>query len=97
MNQTPDERNVDLKSRLFRLNTLIGFVLAGIIIYIFTTRFNLGQTAKIIGSANILLFLAAIIVFYGFLPLRVHRWQRLLAESNIRLPVIELTRIYFID
>jgi uncharacterized protein (TIRG00374 family) len=96
MNSPGSVETVDLKQKLFRLNTLIGFVLAALIIYVFITRFDFSQMWSIIINSNPLLFLIGLIVFYGFLPLRGHRWQQLLAESNIKLPVIELTRVYFI-
>ncbi len=90
-----NEQSIDLKSKLFRFNTLIGFVIAAVIIYVFTTRFDFKDTLNIISSANIFLMLAALIVFYGFLPMRGHRWRKLLKESNIEVPVLELTRVYF--
>jgi uncharacterized protein (TIRG00374 family) len=96
MPQKSGEEGVNLKRRLFRINTLIGFVLAGIIIYVFITRFNLDQAISIIMSSNFMLLLLAFLVFYGFLPLRGHRWHVLLLESDINLPVVELTRLYFI-
>lgn len=96
MTNLPKEQPIDLKRKLFRFNTLIGFILSAIIIYVFTTRFDFGHTLTIISNANILLMLAAFLVFYGFIPIRGHRWQKLLMESNISIPVIELSRVYFI-
>jgi uncharacterized protein (TIRG00374 family) len=96
MNQTSQVETVDLKKRLFRFNTLIGFIIAAVIIYVFITRFNFDQVISIITSSNPYLLIIALLVFYGFLPVRGHRWHILLKESGICLPVIELSRVYFI-
>ena len=95
-NQTAPDQAVDLKQKLFRINTIIGFLVAAVIIYVFITRFDLGQTFSIIAGSNIFLLAVALVVFYGFLPIRGHRWRKLLQASGIEAPTIELTRIYFV-
>lgn len=96
MAQIPTDQQVSLKTRLFRLNTLIGFVIAAAIIYVFFTRFNFHDVLDIISRVNLLLVIIAVLVSYGSLPLRGYRWGELLQASGITLPTLELTRMYFL-
>lgn len=74
----------------------MGFIIAAVVIYVFFTRFNIHDVLDIIGRANIVLLLIAILVSYGSLPLRGYRWRELLMESGVDLPTGELTRMYFL-
>jgi uncharacterized membrane protein YbhN (UPF0104 family) len=87
---------IDIKKRLFRFNTLIAIVVAAAIIYIFSRQFDIGKSLAIIAQVNLGLFMLAIFAFYISLPLRGYRWQELLKETGIKLPVIDLTRYYFL-
>ena len=96
MTQPAQEQVVDIKQRFFRFNTLATFLIAAVIFYIFFTRFDSTETISIIKNSNLLLIILGIIVFYGLIPLRGYRWRDLLIESNISLPTMLLTRIYFL-
>jgi glycosyltransferase 2 family protein len=96
MVQNSSDQQVSIKQRLFRFNTLIGFIIAAGIIYVFFTRFNFHDVLDIIGRANYLLLIIGIMASYGSLPLRGYRWKELLKESGITLPTLELTRMYFL-
>jgi len=90
-----EEKKLDIKRSFFRFKTLLAFIAAGVVIYIFLTRFSLNHVIGILSNANPLLLIVAILAFYGFLPLRGYRWRELLVESNIYLPTAELTRIFY--
>ncbi len=90
-----EEKKVDIKKSFFRFNTLLAFIAAAVVIYIFLTRFDFSQVIGILSHATPLFLIMAIAVFYGFLPLRGYRWHELLIESNIDLPTTELTRIFY--
>ena len=96
MTRPAQEQTVDIKQRFFRFNTLATFLIAAVIFYIFFTRFDSTETISIIKNSNLLLIILGIIVFYGLIPLRGYRWRDLLIESNISLPTMLLTRIYFL-
>ena len=89
-------QSVDIKKRFFRLNTLGALIVAAVIVYIFLRKFDVAQTVTIIKHSDLFYIIIAVIVFYGFIPLRGYRWGEFLKESNIRLPVMELTRLYFL-
>jgi len=90
-----EEKKVDIKRNFFRLNTLLAFIVAAVVIYIFLTRFDLNEVIEILSNSNPLFLILAIVVFYGFLPLRGYRWRELLIESDIYLPTGDLTRIFY--
>ncbi|MCP4583149.1 MAG: flippase-like domain-containing protein [candidate division Zixibacteria bacterium] len=95
MTDVIEDQKIDVKSRFLRFNTLLAFIAAAIVIYIFLTRFDFSQVLDIIGKSNFLFYFFAFAVFYGFLPLRGHRWRKLLLESEINLPTSELSRIFY--
>jgi glycosyltransferase 2 family protein len=88
--------DISIKSKLLRPGNIIAVLVAVFVIYIFLKRFHFAEAMTIIGQANIGLFLAALVVFYISLPLRGHRWKVLLGGSNIVLPLMDLTRFYFL-
>ena len=96
MAQLNQEQSVNIKQKFFRLNTLAAFLIAAVVVYIFLTRFDIGETVSIIKNSNIMLIFLGTVVFYGFIPLRGYRWRDLLIESNISQPTMVLTRIYFL-
>ena len=96
MVQPNQEQSVSIKQRFFRLNTLVTFLIAAVIFYIFFTQFDTAEAVSIIENSNLLLIILGIIVFYGLIPLRGYRWRDLLIESNISLPTMVLTRKYFL-
>ena len=96
MTQAIQEQKVNIKQKFFRFNTLIGFLIGGAVIYVFITRFNFTDIITLIKGSNPIYIIIGAVVFYGFLPLRGYRWKALLRESDIELPTLELTRIYFL-
>jgi hypothetical protein len=89
-------QTVDIKKRLLRPGNIIALIVAAAIVYIFLKKFQIREAFAIIGNANLPLFMAAIVIFYLSLPLRGHRWKILLQESQINLPVYDLSRYYFL-
>jgi uncharacterized protein (TIRG00374 family) len=94
MNQDSQTQQVSIKHKFFRLNTLAAFIVAGVIIYVFVTRFDFSEVIAIIERSQLIYIIAGAAIFYGFLPLRGYRWQVFLKESGIILPLIELVRFY---
>ena len=94
--QNKTGETVDLGRKFLRPNTIIALIVSVVVVYIFLRRFDLGQTLRILTQINIWLFGAALLIFYLSLPLRGHRWQVLLKESRVGLPVHELSRYYLL-
>lgn len=88
---------VEIKQKFFHWRTLIGFVIAIFVIYIFLTKFDLNKAIANISSANILLLIIATIAFYASLPLRGWRWDILLKPSGNAIGWKPLSHYYFIS
>ena len=67
----------------------------GVIAYL-VWQINIGQTVKLIGSANGLYLLAALAIFLATTVGMAWRWQMLLAAKGIVEPLGWLTKLYFI-
>jgi uncharacterized protein (TIRG00374 family) len=97
VNGAEENRGPDFGKRLFRLNTLFALAAVSITIYVFLTQFDIGEAGTIIRDSNVLLLLCGTLVFFGSLPLRGYRWQKLLLQANVSRPSWELSRLYFLS
>jgi len=106
MDLNPEQ--LSLRKKLFSWRTLVPLVVVIIFFVLLAQHLSLELNPQSIGAAlvkaNIWLFLAALIAFYGSLLLRVVRWKLLLEnvgyrkESGARLPgFISLTKILFLS
>jgi len=96
MDATRPEK-VGIRENFFKWRTLIGFIIAILVIYLFLKKFDLKAAIASISNANILLLLLALIVFYSSLPLRGLRWDILLRPSDIRIGWKKLSHFYFLS
>jgi glycosyltransferase 2 family protein len=90
-------KKVAIKDSFLSWRTLIGFVIAGFVVYLFLKKFNLTAAISSISSANIFLLLMALVAFYSSLPLRGLRWNILLRPSNIAIGWKPLSHYYFLS
>jgi uncharacterized protein (TIRG00374 family) len=101
MSGSPDEtvgfKPVGIKRNLLSFRSLIGFVVAGIVIYIFLRNFDFSAALTSIASANWALIFLAALAFYISLPLRGARWGLLLESSGPRMPRAALSHYYFLS
>jgi glycosyltransferase 2 family protein len=93
------ERGVSLANRFFNVKTAFSFLLG---IAILVTLFRVtkidagelwGQFQKIDGRV----YLLAVVSYVMTFPFRGLRWQRLLRNVGVRLPVVPLTEVIFIS
>jgi len=94
-----EDRSVDLRSRFFNVRTGLSFLL-GIAILVALFRFanvDPQQLLSQIRGVNLGLYAAAIACYVLTFPFRGARWQRLLNNVGIRLPVLPLTEVIFIS
>lgn len=76
--------DVSLGRRVFRPRTLISFGI-GILILIFglsRLQIDLTGTLRVLGHANVLLLLAAFVVYYTTFPVRAIRWRLMLQNAG---------------
>lgn len=91
-----DKDGLNIKRNLFSVRTLIGFILAAAIIYIFLRKFDLRSAADSLAKANVGYLLLAFAVYYLSLPFRGDRWRRLLAPAGYKIETSPLTHYYFL-
>jgi len=95
--ETVAGKTVGLKDNLFKLRTLLGFAIAGLVILLFLRNFNFKEALHNMATANILLLILATVVFYSSLPLRGFRWGSLLKPSGVRMSSLTLSHYYFLS
>jgi uncharacterized membrane protein YbhN (UPF0104 family) len=88
---------VGIKENFLQWRTLIGFVIAIFVIYLFLKKFDLQAALYSISNANIVLLLLALAAFYASLPLRGLRWDILLRPSKIAIGWKPLSHYYFLS
>jgi len=88
---------VALGKNLLKPRTIIGFVVAAVVIYIFFRNFDLKAAVNSISDANWLLLVISAIAFYASLPLRGARWGLFLAASGQRISNSSLSHYYFLS
>jgi uncharacterized protein (TIRG00374 family) len=94
-----EERAVNLGSRFFNLRTGLSFLL-GIAILVALFRFadvNAQDLLAQIRGVDLRLYALAILSYVLTFPFRGIRWQRLLRNAGVRLPVLPLTEVIFIS
>jgi uncharacterized membrane protein YbhN (UPF0104 family) len=96
LNETVAGKTIGLKENLLKPRTLLGFVVAAVVIYIFLRNFDLASALKSISAANPLLLILAAIAFYSSLPLRGMRWGALLRPSGEDIGYLPLSHYYFL-
>ncbi len=87
MNGPDDQggRAISLKRRVFSIPTLISFSIAAMFLLLLATRFNIdwSETADILATSDVSLYLLAFASYYfGFL-LRGLRWRIMLSNANV--------------
>ncbi|HEU5319002.1 MAG TPA: lysylphosphatidylglycerol synthase transmembrane domain-containing protein [Chloroflexota bacterium] len=94
-----DDRAVNLGSRFFNLRTGFSFLLGiAILVALFRyTNVDLGDIAAEIRRVDGRLYALAIASYVLTFPFRGVRWQRLLRNAGVRLPVLPLTEVIFIS
>jgi hypothetical protein len=97
MTEAVVDKKVGLRENLFKLRTLLGFVVALAVIYIFLRRFDINSAFRSISDANWLFIFLSIIVFYISLPLRAARWQILLKPAGQKVSCLSLSHYYFLS
>ena len=90
-------KELDLKSRLLNLRTLISFMMAFVILYLMLTKINLGQVFLVLRRTDITLYLAAFLIYYAAFPVRGIRFRVMLANNGCRATLRDLTEIIFIS
>ena len=91
---------VSLGRRLRQPRTILSIALPLILlVLIFRVALNVdfGQLAASVGQANLLLLLAAFLVFYAGFPLRGFRWAMLLRGTGFRVATRDATEILFLS
>ncbi len=94
-----DDRSVNLGARFFNLRTGLSFVL-GIAILVGVFRYsgvNPAQLVEQLRRVDMRFYAVAIASYVLTFPFRGVRWQRLLSNIGIRLPVLPLTEVIFIS
>jgi uncharacterized membrane protein YbhN (UPF0104 family) len=97
LDETVAGKTIGLKENLFKLRTLLGFIVAGVVIFIFLRNFDLTAALKSISTANPLLLILATLAFYSSLPLRGMRWGALLKPSGEEIGYLPLSHYYFLS
>lgn len=94
-----DERAVNLGSRFFNLRTAFSFLLGiAILVGLFRyTNVDLGDLVAQIQRVDLRLYALAVASYVLTFPFRGVRWQRLLRNAGVRLPVLPLTEVIFIS
>jgi uncharacterized membrane protein YbhN (UPF0104 family) len=91
------DKKVGLRENLFKVRTLLGFVVALVVIYIFLRRFDINSAFRSISNANWLFIFLSIIIFYISLPLRAARWHILLKPTGQKVSRLSLSHYYFLS
>ncbi len=97
MKDTIEEKSVRLKDSLFSLRTLIGFLVAAAIFYIFFRNFDISAAVEAASRANWLYILPAFLIYYASLPIRGGRWGLLLKSAGHPVDNRALSRYYFLS
>ncbi|HET6317842.1 MAG TPA: lysylphosphatidylglycerol synthase transmembrane domain-containing protein, partial [Chloroflexota bacterium] len=94
-----EERAVNLGARFFNFRTGFSFLL-GIAILVGVFRYtdvNPGQLLAQLRQVDLRLYAVAVSCYVLTFPFRGARWQRLLRNVGINLPVLPLTEVIFIS
>lgn len=94
-----EERAVNLGARFFNFRTGFSFLL-GIAILVGVFRYtdvNPGQLLAQVRQVDLRLYAVAVSCYVLTFPFRGARWQRLLRNVGINLPVLPLTEVIFIS
>jgi uncharacterized protein (TIRG00374 family) len=104
--QEISQGQLSIGKRLLRLRTIIPLVIMLALLAYFAKQANINpqQTFTALRSANVLLFLAAFVIYYLSFPIRTLRWRILLQnvgytkENGVKLPVFgKLLEILYIS
>ncbi|HUE76107.1 MAG TPA: lysylphosphatidylglycerol synthase transmembrane domain-containing protein [Chloroflexota bacterium] len=78
--------DIDLKGKIFNVRTGLSFLIAFGILALVVSRLdvNVGQIWPVVRSANPLLFVAALVVYYSAFPIRALRWRLMLRNAGVK-------------
>ncbi|MBD3403852.1 flippase-like domain-containing protein [candidate division GN15 bacterium] len=80
--------------QFFGWRTLLGLAVAGVVIYIFLTEFDVGAAWIALSQVRWGYLVAALVIYYLSVPLRGGRWGVLLRSAGYDLPVGRLCLYY---
>jgi uncharacterized protein (TIRG00374 family) len=94
-----EERAVNIGSRFFNLRTGLSFLLGiAILVGLFRyTNVDMDDLAAQLRRVDMRLYLLAMASYVLTFPFRGLRWQQLLRNAGVRLPVLPLTEVIFIS
>jgi uncharacterized membrane protein YbhN (UPF0104 family) len=94
-----EERAVNLRSRFLNIRTGLSFllgigILAGLVRY---TNIKPEEIVAQLQQVDLRVYAVAALSYVMTFPFRGVRWQRLLRNAGVRLPVVQLTEVIFIS
>ncbi|HEX8939984.1 MAG TPA: lysylphosphatidylglycerol synthase transmembrane domain-containing protein [Candidatus Limnocylindrales bacterium] len=94
-----EREGVSLARRLRQPRTILSIAvpLAIIAFFVWKNGQEFGKVPGIIAHANLLLVLAAFLMYYAGFPLRGYRWARLLRGTGFDIPTRDATEIIFLS
>jgi len=92
-----ENKQVDLKKNLFSLRTLLGFAVGAAVFYYFFRNFDIGSARETLADARWYFFIIAALFFYISIPLRGLRWRMQMKPIGINIDYRPLTHYYFLS
>lgn len=97
MNNSIEEKRVDLKKNLLSLRTLLGFLVGGAVFYYFFRNFDFSSAGETLSGARWHFFLIAAFFYYISIPIRGLRWRIQMQPMGIDINYKPLTHFYFLS
>ena len=83
--------------QIFGVRTLVGLAVAGVVVYVFLTEFDLKEAWSALEHARWQYLLAAFAVYYLSVPLRGGRWHVLLKSAGYTISTRKLSLYYILS
>jgi len=96
LNNSVEDKRVDLKKNLLSLRTLLGFLVGGAVFYYFFRNFDFSSARATLSGARWGFFIMAVVSYYLSIPLRGLRWRVQMLPMGIDIGYRPLTHYYFL-
>jgi len=92
-----EKKTIRIKDSLLSFRTLTGFLVSGIVLYLFFRNFDFSSALAAIGKARWAYLLAAFAIYYITVPVRGARWGALLKPAGHVVDNSSLSLYYFLS
>jgi uncharacterized protein (TIRG00374 family) len=97
LNNSVEDKRVDLKKNILSLRTLLGFAVGAAVFYYFFRNFDFSSARDTLSGARWHFILVAALFYYISIPLRGLRWRLQMQPMGIDIGYKPLTHYYFLS